>query len=187
MGNKKTPRCLTNIFAGIMLIILAGWGLKTCADRRIAPEIPERAEKWTQEALAKPEKINSESSEDAPKQIQEDAAKPEKNASETAPTAEKWRQEDMKQSARWNFIQKLVSMGVLHKVDFRHQAATIWVTPAFYLLDFDTKQSFCSVIYAYVSTKARSEIVAVTLKDRQSGKVVGDYGQQWTGFGLKMK
>jgi hypothetical protein len=61
------------------------------------------------------------------------------------------------------------------------------VDSIFYLLDFEAKENFCSVVYAYVATQAKDDLVTVTLKDVLSGKTVGDYGQQWTGFGLKMK
>lgn len=57
----------------------------------------------------------------------------------------------------------------------------------FYLLEFDAKAEFCGVVYAYTVTRAKDELVEVTIKDNRTGKTVGDYGQQWTGIGLKMK
>lgn len=106
---------------------------------------------------------------------------------EEAAKAERWKQEEAKQADRRKLIGELITKGVFHKVDFRDGGATVWVDLPFYALDFETKQNFCSVVYAYVSTHARDELVSVTLKDVRSGKTVGDYGQQWTGFGLKMK
>lgn len=101
--------------------------------------------------------------------------------------AERWKQEEGKQAGRRQLIEELVTKGVFKKVDFRDSGATIWVDLSFYTLDFEAKQNFCSVVYAYVSTSARDELVSVRLKDARSGKTVGDYGQQWSGFGLKMK
>ena len=111
----------------------------------------------------------------------------EKPAPEEAPPPDKWTQEAIKQPQRRALIQKTINLGIFRKVEYRELGATIWVDATFYLLDFETKQGACSVVYAYVATNARDEMVGVTLKDVQSGKTVGEYGQQWTGIGLKMK
>ena len=100
---------------------------------------------------------------------------------------QKWQQNETKQPERKEFIQKLINTGIFSKVDFQERSATIWVNSSFYLLDFEDKQTFCSVVYTYVATKAKDDLVNVSLTDALSGKTVGDYGQQWTGFGLKMK
>jgi len=162
---KKKPGCLSNLLAAVLLVVLAGWGIKSCGDRVFVPETPEQAEK----------------------RRQDEAARAEKRKQEEAARAEKWKQEEAKQPERKKLIQKLIDQGVFRKVDFRERAATIWVDSPFYLLDFEAKQDFCSVVYAYLATNARDELVVVTLKDALTGNTVGDYGQQWTGFGLKMK
>jgi predicted Zn finger-like uncharacterized protein len=114
---------------------------------------------------------------------QQDAQK--KREKEIA-VAQRWQEEEAKQPKRKELIQKLIKTGIFRKVDFQAGSATIWVDSSFYLLDFEDKQKFCSVIYAYVSTEAKDDIVYVGLIDALSGKTVGNYGQQWTGFGLKM-
>jgi hypothetical protein len=162
---KKKPGCLANLLAAVLLLVLAGWGIKSCGDRVFAPETPEQAEKRRQDEVTR-----------ALKRQEEKLAK-----------AQKWKQEDAKQPERKELIQKLIDQGVFRKVDFRDHAATIWVGSPFYLLDFEAKQDFCSVVYAYLAANAKDELVVVTLKDALSGNTVGDYGQQWTGFGLKMK
>jgi hypothetical protein len=101
--------------------------------------------------------------------------------------AERWKQEEAKQAERQEAIQELVERGVFQKVDLRDTGATIWVDLPFYALDFETKETFCSVVHGYVSTNAKNEFIAVKLKDARSGRTVGDYGQQWSGFGLKME
>jgi len=161
MRDKKKPGCLANILAFCLCV----WGIKSCGDHVFAPETPEQAERRQQEEAKQAEQRQ-----------QEEAAK-----------AERWKQEEGKQGDRKKLIRELLAKGVFHKVDFRDRGATIWVDSPFYVLDFEAKQNFCSVVHAYISTHARDELVSVTLKDARSGKTVGDYGQQWTGFGLKMK
>ena len=94
-------------------------------------------------------------------------------------------------SGKTNLIEKLIqefiNKGVFEKVEYRQHRATVWVGSTFYLLDFEAKQNFCSVVYAYLATYEKYDLVSVTLKDVQSGKTVGDYSQRLTGFGLKMK
>ena len=155
MGDTKKPGCLENLLAAVLLIVLVGWGIKSCGNHVLAPETPEQAGKQKQEEAVK---------------------------------AEKWKQEEVKQPKRKKLIQDLVSQGIFKKVEFRDKDATVWVGAAFYLLDFEAKQNFCSVVHAYMATYAKDDLVGVTLKDVQSGKAVGEYGQQWTGgVGLKMK
>jgi len=120
--------------------------------------------------------ISPDTPEQAPRRQEDEAAK-----------AERWRPEEAKQDDRIKLIEELVDKGVFHKVDIRNSAATIWVDTPFYALDFQAKQEFCSVVHAYISTQAKSESISVQLKDARSGKKVGDYGKQWTGFGLNME
>lgn len=165
MSDKKKPGCFAHLLAFCLLAGLCVWGIKSCGEHFFGPETPEQAEK----------------------RRQEEATKAEKRQQEELVKAEKWKHEEAKQAQRKELIQKLIGQGVFRKVDFRDQGATIWVDSRFYLLDFEAKQDFCSVVYAYLATSAKDELVVVTLKDALSGKTVGDYGQQWTGFGLKMK
>jgi len=169
MSDKKKPGCLVNLLAVIFLIVLVVWGIKSCGDRVFAPETPEQAEKREQEEVVKAEKRE-----------QEEVAK-----------AEKWKQEEAKQPERKELLQKFMDQGIFQKVTFRSQGATVWVGSTFYLLEFESKEAFCSVVYAYISTHAKLEIEEmgfVRVKDVRSGKQVGLYGQQWTGgVGLEME
>lgn len=164
-SRKNEPGCLSRLVAAVLLLCLTVWGVKSCGDRVFAPDTPEQAEKRKQDEAVKAER-----------QRQEEQAR-----------AEKWKQEEAKQPQRQELIQKLIHQGVFAKVDLRERGATVWVKPAFYSLTFDAKKDFCSVVYAYIATNARDDLVSVTLKDNLSGKEVGDYGQQWNGIGLKMK
>jgi len=165
MTDKKKPGCFAQLLALCLLAGLCVWGIKSCGEHVFGPGTPEQAEK----------------------RRQDEATKAEKHQQEELAKAEKWKQEEAKQPERKKLIQTLISRGVFRKVDFRDRVATIWVDSPFYLLDFEAKQDFCSVVYAYLATNAKDELVVVTLKDALSGKTVGDYGQQWTYFGLKMK
>ncbi|MBN1918813.1 MAG: hypothetical protein JW889_12985 [Verrucomicrobia bacterium] len=101
----------------------------------------------------------------------------------TPEQAKKWQEEETKQPEREQLIDQLVARGVFREVEFRTQGATVWVDSAFYLLDFQEKSTFCSVVYAYIATQARDQYVTVRLKDITSGKTVGEHST----FGLKMR
>jgi hypothetical protein len=165
MGGKKQSGWLANILAFFLLVGLCGWGFKSCGDWLFAPETPEQAER----------------------REQREAKEAERRQQEEAAEAERWRQEEAKQADRKEAIQELLEQRVFRKVELRELGATIWVDQAFYALDFEAKQTFCSVVHGYIATNARTELVSVTLKDARTGKTVGDYGQQWDGLGLKME
>lgn len=112
---------------------------------------------------------------------------PEEVAERSRVEAERWRGEVAKQLKRELLIQQAIKRGVFTKLDLRQRNATAWVGPTFYALEFDDRESFCSVIYAYIATKVQDDAVWVTLKDAFSGKTVGSYEYRWGGPKLKMK
>ena len=89
-----------------------------------------------------------------------------------------------KQKERWAFIEKMVRQGVASKVECPGSVARMWVGPVFYRLDFDDKQTFVSVVYAYYYDGSRDEDF-VKLLDSKSGNEVGTFAR-WQG-GLKMR
>ena len=88
------------------------------------------------------------------------------------------------QSDRNAFIQKLINMGVFQKVEVPGTLPHLWVKPAFYMLDFDTKSKFVNVVYAYYITQ-NTKYDIVVLYDSQTGKEVGKYAEVYGGLRLK--
>lgn len=79
-----------------------------------------------------------------------------------------------KQPERERLLSELTSKRIFTKVDFDRLVPDIVVGPAFYLVDFDAKQSFVSVVYAYARTK-NPKVNLVQLHDSMTGKKVGTF------------
>ena len=95
------------------------------------------------------------------------------------------------QAKRKELVQELIDKGVFAKVTVSSPGSTFatpeaWVTPTFGLLDFDTKQQFCNVVYAlyFPDPDDTSRGHSVRLKDSLTGKTVGSY-TLLTGLTLK--
>lgn len=86
------------------------------------------------------------------------------------------------QSDRKAFIQELVNK--FQKVEVPGNLPHLWVKPAFYILDFDTKSQFVNVVYAYYITQ-NPKYNIVVLYDSQTGKEVGKYTEVYGGLKLK--
>lgn len=87
------------------------------------------------------------------------------------------------QSDRRAFIHKLIARGAFQKVEIPGRYPHVWVTPLFYELDFELKQKFISVVYAYYKGQnPQSDIVV--LFDGRSGKEIGKFAEVYGG--LKM-
>lgn len=85
------------------------------------------------------------------------------------------------QPKRKQFIQKLISQGVFSKVEMPGSLPHLWVKPVFYSLDYETKEQFVNVVYAYyVTENPRWDIIV--LKDSRTGKRIGSYSE----FGLDL-
>jgi hypothetical protein len=88
------------------------------------------------------------------------------------------------QAKRMNFIKKCIKEGYFRKVEVPGSLPHVWVTPRFYRLDFDTKQQFINVVYAYYVTDDKRRNIVV-LYDSKTGKKVGSYSELQGGLSLK--
>ena len=84
------------------------------------------------------------------------------------------------QSDRKAFIQKLINKEVFQKVEVPGNLPHLWVKPAFYVLDFDTKSKFVNVVYAYYITQDPKYNIVV-LYDSQTGKEVAEFSIEQKG------
>lgn len=87
------------------------------------------------------------------------------------------------QQKRLALIEDLISEGVFHKVEKPATYPHVWVTPLFHSLDFDDKQAFISVVYAYYITKDPASDIVV-LYDSKTGNEVGTYAEVYSGLKL---
>lgn len=87
------------------------------------------------------------------------------------------------QATRTKLISDLMNNGVFRKVEFNGTAARVTIGPSFNRVDFDTKQSFISVVYAqYFDGTGIADFVRVI--DNMTGKEIGMYSAAQGG--LKM-
>lgn len=78
------------------------------------------------------------------------------------------------QAERRQFLDKLVRQGLIQRVEERGTMPRLWVTPAFRMLDFQTKEKFVSVAFAlYCTGESYGDVV--TLVDSISGTEIGSY------------
>jgi len=88
------------------------------------------------------------------------------------------------QADRKKLIEKLIEQGVFQKIEVPGFLPQLWVRPGFYIADFDQRESFVSVVYAYYFDGS-DPTDSVKLFDSQSGKEVGSYSI--VAGGLKMR
>jgi hypothetical protein len=88
---------------------------------------------------------------------------------------------DAAQEQRHALIQKLIDNGVFQKHGVPGNTPRVWVRPAFYELDFEEKQKFVSVVYAYYHDGLDS-MDMVIVYDANNNKSVGTF----TTAGLRM-
>lgn len=94
-----------------------------------------------------------------------------------------WAGRGATQPARKALIDEMINEGIFSKVSVRASGASARVTPAFYALDFETKETLTGVILEYVIVYRWNKNAWVRLEDAYSGKEVG-MRYVW---GLKMK
>ena len=87
------------------------------------------------------------------------------------------------QRQREAFIRKLIQKGIFAKVDVPGTLPRLWVTLAFHALDFETKEKFVSVVYAYYFDGSGYGDV-VRIFDNTTGKEIGGYST--ANLGLRM-
>lgn len=86
------------------------------------------------------------------------------------------------QQQRREFIEKLIRNGIFAKVECLAEFPSVWVTPKFLGLDFDAKDQFISVVYAYYFEGEEGHVYVI---DNNTGKEIGSYSHATVG--LKMK
>lgn len=112
-------------------------------------------------------------------------AMPKGDRSTAAATAAKVATIDKSEAAqkkRYELIQNLMNERVFAKIETPAKAPHVWVAPRFYALDFDDKQAFVGVVYAY-AYDGSDPYDLVVLKDSRSGKDIGTFTKA---FGLKL-
>ncbi|MCP5421740.1 MAG: hypothetical protein H6959_02375 [Chromatiaceae bacterium] len=82
-----------------------------------------------------------------------------------------------KQAERKQFIEKLIGMGVLYKVEVPAELPHIYVAPGFYALNIDDKQRFINVVYAYFVAQNPKANIA-TLYDSKSSNKIGMFTER---------
>ncbi len=78
------------------------------------------------------------------------------------------------QAGRLKLMEKLKNERVFQKVEIPGTLPRLFVQPRFYTLDFDMKQKFVSVVYAYYFDGSKSTD-SVRIYDSRSGKEIGYY------------
>jgi hypothetical protein len=75
------------------------------------------------------------------------------------------------QRRRQEFIDSMIRQGVFSKVE-PDKAPRVWVTPSFNVLDYETKKTAISIVYAYYfDSMARENMVRIL--DNRTGKSIG--------------
>lgn len=87
------------------------------------------------------------------------------------------------QAAREEFIDKLIERKIFTKVTTGVTVPKVWVGPGFYAIDFETKQKFVEVAFAYFACGEQPEVTVVKLLNSMDGKEVGTYDDA---FGLQL-
>ena len=79
------------------------------------------------------------------------------------------------QNERKAFIKELIRKGIFQEVKIPGRIPHLWVKPMFYALDFEDKQAFVSVVYAYYFEKQSSGYIM--LYDSKTGKEIGRFSK----------
>jgi len=79
-----------------------------------------------------------------------------------------------KQWERQQLLEKLVKLEAFQKYERVKNGVVAWITPTFYTLDFDQKQNFVGVIYAYYYD-GNNPADIVLLVDNKNGKPIGEF------------
>ncbi len=87
------------------------------------------------------------------------------------------------QDDRLALINDLMNKGIFYKISKRSKFPHLYVKPRFYSLNFDDKQSFVSVVYAYYLTKD-PKATMVVLFDSRTNKKIGVFSKVDRGLKL---
>lgn len=80
------------------------------------------------------------------------------------------------QKGREDLIQKLIDTGIFQKVEMPGNLPRLWVRQDFHDLEFEAKQKFVSVVYAYYFDGSNISD-RVRIYDSVSGKEIGGFDQ----------
>lgn len=96
--------------------------------------------------------------------------------STTRPQAENKKEpvDEELQSKRLAFLQKLLNEGIFIKIDTPGTLPRVHVGPKFHVLDFETKQKFVEVVYAYHFPRKKDDGI-VRVFDGQTNHEIGTY------------
>ena len=90
------------------------------------------------------------------------------------------------QAKRKTLLQRLSNEGVFIKAELPGGLPRVWVGPAFYTLDFETKREVVSIVYSYY-LDGSDPIATVRIFDGQTNKEIGDYNvNSPDGAGLRL-
>lgn len=87
------------------------------------------------------------------------------------------------QSDRMAFIEKLIRMRVFTKTSAANGVSKAWTGPAFESLDFDAKNSFCNVVYAYYLNESSTNKL-LRLIDGSTNRDIGIFSEAQGGLKL---
>jgi hypothetical protein len=90
------------------------------------------------------------------------------------------------QAKRKALLQRLSNEGVFIKAELPDGLPWVWVGPAFYTLDFETRQEVVSIVYSYY-LDGSDPIARVRIFDGRTNKEIGDYNMNSPdGTGLRL-
>lgn len=81
------------------------------------------------------------------------------------------------QSDRYELLEKLKAQGIFGRVTCRDSGADLLVKPGFFTIDYETKQKFLGVVYAYCFDGSKP-YVSVSLVDAMTNRKVGSFSAE---------
>lgn len=87
------------------------------------------------------------------------------------------------QEDRLGFMQKMTAMHIIEHTAESNNVVKVKVGKAFYVLDYNAKNKFCNVVYAYYHTK-NANVDLMRIIDNYTGKDIGVYAEMYGGLKL---
>lgn len=82
-----------------------------------------------------------------------------------------------------NFVKVALETGIVQKVELSNIAVTMYVSPAFYALNYDDKRATAAAFLKWARAR-KSNIDLVMLRDSRNNKAIGNYDPN---LGLSLK
>ena len=157
-------------------VALAGYMLMVAGVRMVSRVSPEQRQAiQARQETARAERDAAREQERQERAAERERQRAEQEAQREQEEEDRWAADVEKQPERMSLINRLIDRGVFRKVEFGETRATVWVDSTFYALDFHYKESFSSVVRAYLITDTRLEMSDVHFRDSQTGKVVAQH------------